>query len=50
MNIIITKMLRKTSLQVDNEELDDVWRALSDYIDENLDKKLSLDDLAKKCF
>jgi AraC-like DNA-binding protein/quercetin dioxygenase-like cupin family protein len=50
MNIIITKMLRKTSLQVDNEELDDVWRALSDYIDENLDTKLTLSLLASKCF
>ena len=50
MNIIITKMLRKTSFQVDKEELDDVWRELSDYIDENLDAKLTLSLLASKCF
>ena len=52
MNILITKMLRKTSPQVDvdSEELDNMWRELSDYIDENLDAKLTLSLLASKCF
>ena len=50
MNIIITKMLRKTAPQVDVEELDDMWQALSDFIDANLDTKLTLSLLASKCF
>ena len=50
MNIVITKMLRKTLPQVGGEELDDMWRELSDYIDENLDTKLTLSLLASKCF
>ena len=43
-------MLRKTAPRVDGGELDDVWRELSDYIDENLDMKLTLSHLASKCF
>ena len=27
-----------------------MWQELSDYIEKNLDKKITLDDLAKKCF
>lgn len=50
MNILITKMLRKTAPRIDREELDNMWRELSDYIDENLDTKLTLSLLANKCF
>ena len=50
MNIIITKMLRKTAPEAVGEELNDTWRELSDYIDENLDAKLTLPLLASKCF
>jgi two-component system response regulator YesN len=52
MTIIIAKILRKAhvSPSVDREEFSDVWRALSEFIDENLNQKLSLENLAQKCF
>lgn len=50
MNIIITKMLRKTTLSVEAEDMDRMWRELLDYIDSNLDAKLTLSHLASKCF
>ncbi len=49
-HILITKMLRKTEQGMEGQELGDVWRELSDYIDANLDTELSLGALAKKCF
>jgi AraC-like DNA-binding protein len=50
LNIIITKMLRKTRVGLLEEDLDGIWRELSDYIDENLTSELTLGVLAKKCF
>ena len=50
LNILITKMLRKNELSVSHKELDGMWRELFDYIDANLDSKLTLTDLAQKCF
>ena len=50
LNIIMTKMLRKTRVGLMDEELDGIWRELSDYIDENLTSELTLGVLAKKCF
>ena len=50
MNIIITKMLRKTTLGQGGEELDGIWQELVEYIDNNLDSKLTLSSLASKCF
>ncbi|MCQ2742048.1 MAG: AraC family transcriptional regulator [Bacilli bacterium] len=48
LNIIIMKMLRKTSIPADPEQ--DVWNELAEYIESNLDADLSLEALAKKCF
>lgn len=50
LNILITKMLRKTEAGMRSKEISDVWQALSEYIDQNLDARLTLDDLAKRCF
>lgn len=50
--ILVAKLLRKmhTSHQNESRELSEVWRALSEFIDENLSQKLSLENLAQKCF
>lgn len=50
LNTLIVKMLRKIEIGMDSMELDDVWRKLSDYIDENLDTKLTSGALAHKFF
>ena len=50
LNILITKMLRKTEAGVKKEELSDVWQELAEYIDQNLGGELSLSALAGKCF
>ena len=50
LNILITYMLRKTETGVHREELGEVWRELSEYIDKNLNSKLTLSALAGKCF
>lgn len=50
LNNLIIKMLRKTEIGMDSNELDDMWKELSTYIDENLDVPLTLGDLAAKCF
>jgi AraC-like DNA-binding protein len=52
MTILIVNILRKVHSQslANNKELSDVWKALSEFIDENLNQKLSLEDLAQKCF
>lgn len=50
LNIIITKMLRKSKLGLGDEALNGVWKELSDYIDENLGADLKLSTLARKCF
>ena len=52
MTILVAKILRK--IHQSNEEnrpnRHDIWRALSSFIDQNLNQKLSLEDLAQKCF
>lgn len=50
--VLIVNILRKVHSQslANSKELTDVWQALSEFIDENLNQKLSLEDLAKKCF
>ncbi len=48
-SILITKMLRKTSIASD-DRLDGIWQELLDYIDENISSKLTLSALAEKCF
>lgn len=52
MTVILAKILRKVhvSHSMERKEVGDVWRALSEFIDENLDQKLTLEDLAQKCF
>jgi AraC-like DNA-binding protein/mannose-6-phosphate isomerase-like protein (cupin superfamily) len=50
LNILITKMLRKTQRGIDSEEMDGMWRSLSEYIDQNLNAELTLSALAQKCF
>jgi len=50
LNILMTKMLRRYRLPLPEEELDDMWQELADYIDANLNTKLTLSDLAQKCF
>ena len=49
LNILITRMLRKTELDA-REEIGDVWRELADFIDANLQADLTLSALARKCF
>lgn len=50
LNTLIVKMLRKTEMGVEPSEIRDIWQKLSEYIDNNLDSKLTLNDLAQKCF
>lgn len=50
LNILITKMLRKSSVAIENDNISSVWSELSEYIDANLEKDLTLSSLAKKCF
>ena len=50
LNILITYMLRRTEAGVHREELGETWRELSEYIDKNLNSKLTLSALAGKCF
>lgn len=52
MTILLAKILRKVhaSRSTERKEVGDVWRALSEFIDENLNQKLTLEDLAQKCF
>ena len=50
MNILIIRMLRKTSFCVDACETSDMWQDLLRYIDENLGSDLTLSVLAQKCF
>ena len=50
MNILITKMLRKTHVGMEDAGLVGVWKELEKYIDENLHTSLTLSALAEKCF
>ena len=50
LNILITRMLRKTERGVRHAELSDVWRELLEYIDRNPGAELTLSALAQKCF
>ena len=51
MTVVISKILRKMHPTiVKGEESDEVWQELFAFIAGNLDKKLSLSELSKKCF
>ena len=49
MNILITKMLRKSQPGM-GQETKDIWQELSEYIEQNPDAELTLSALASKCF
>lgn len=49
MNILITKMLRKTEIG-EGDDADDVWEMIEEYISDNPNGDLSLSTLAKKSF
>ncbi len=48
MSILLSYIIRKVSLPKENEQ--DAWKAMADYINDNLNGDLSLEALAKKCF
>lgn len=50
MNVLMTKILRKTVVGKTQIVQNDVWNEVADYIENNLSKDLSLASLAKKCF
>ena len=50
LNILITRMLRKSELCRTGEESDEIWREFSEFVDNNLDADLTLSALASKCF
>ena len=51
MTILLAKIVRKAREGSERrKEYDGVWRALAEFIDENLDQKLTLSALAEKCF
>ena len=50
LNIIITRMLRKTQICEGEISFDSTWSELLEFIDTNLDSDLSLSMLARKCF
>ena len=50
LNILVTKMLRKTQGVLEDQSTDTVWEELSEYIDRNLGGELTLSSLAGKCF
>lgn len=50
LNILLTKMLRKTLPQLEHTQTDNAWSLLSEYIDQNFDTPLSLSHLASKFF
>lgn len=51
MTVLLAKITRKARQgSVERKEYDGVWRALAEFIDENLNQKLTLSALAEKCF
>lgn len=50
LNILITKMLRKTASLPQIEGEQGLWRELAEYIEDNPDAELTLAALARKCF
>ncbi len=50
LNILVTHMIRHTQAGVHKEETNVLWKELSEYIDQNISSKLTLSDLAGKCF
>ena len=51
LEIVIAKLIRKLyPTGIESEKNEEIWNNLFSYIHENLDKRLSLPELAKKCF
>ena len=51
MTVLLAKIVRKMrQLSAGCRGVDDVWRTLAEFIDENLDRKLTLSSLSEKCF
>lgn len=50
MNILLVKILRKTSADTRSGERSGAWQEIADYIDQNLGEELTLSALAQKCF
>ena len=50
LSTLIIKLLRKSKLNMGGVESERIWRELSDYIDENLGTRLTLTELAERCF
>ena len=50
LHTLIIKMLRKSNANMAYVNLDETWKEILSYIDENIDSKLSLSELARKCF
>ena len=50
LNTLIVKMLRKVEHGIDAKDWNDVWQALSAYIEAHMDTKLTGDALARKFF
>ena len=50
MNVFVMRMLRALERGIADDGLDDMWRQLTEYIDENCSERVSLSELAKRCF
>ena len=47
---LLIKLLRISNADLDKKTLDGIWQDLSYYIEKHLDTKLTLSDLAKRCY
>ncbi|MBQ6824906.1 MAG: helix-turn-helix domain-containing protein [Clostridia bacterium] len=50
LHILLLMMLRKTELGVAEGELSDMWQKIAEYIDRNLDQRLTLSSLAEQWY
>ncbi len=50
MSVLIAKIMRKRQIRTTSDGKSAMWRELSRYIENNIDKPLTLNELAKKCF
>ena len=50
LNSLFVYMLRRVQDGLEADDVDEVWQNLSAYIDAHLESRLSLSDLAEKCF
>ena len=49
-NTLVIKLLRIYGGDFSKKELDGIWHDVSEYIEKNIDTKLTLSDIAKRCF